>query len=42
LVLGALAVAVLIVGVWPAPLLDVMRASTQHLAEQLLFSKVAP
>ncbi len=42
LVLGVLAVAVLIVGVWPAPLLDVMRASTQHLAEQLLFSKVAP
>jgi len=42
LILGVLAVAVLIVGVWPAPLLDVMRASTQHLAEQLLFSKVAP
>jgi len=42
LVLGVLAVAVLVVGVWPAPLLDVMRASTQHLAEQLLFSKVAP
>ena len=42
LVLGVLAVAVLAVGLWPAPLLDVMRASTQHLAEQLLFSKVAP
>jgi NADH-quinone oxidoreductase subunit M len=42
LVLGALAVAVLLVGMWPAPLLDVMRASTQHLAEQLLLSKVAP
>jgi NADH-quinone oxidoreductase subunit M len=42
LVLGVLAVAVLLVGLWPAPLLDVMRASTQHLAEQLLFSKVAP
>jgi len=42
LVLGVLAVAVLLVGMWPAPLLDVMRASTQHLAEQLLFSKVAP
>ncbi len=27
----------LLVGVWPAPLLDVMRASTQHLAQQLLF-----
>jgi NADH-quinone oxidoreductase subunit M len=42
LVLGLLAVAVLLVGLWPAPLLDVMRASTQHLAEQLLFSKIAP
>jgi len=42
LVLGVLAVAVLLVGMWPAPLLDVMRASTQHLAEQLLISKVAP
>jgi len=41
-VLGALAGAVLLVGVWPAPLLDVMRASTQHLAEQLLVSKIAP
>jgi NADH-quinone oxidoreductase subunit M len=41
-VLGLLAFAVLLVGLWPAPLLDVMRASTQHLAEQLLFSKVAP
>jgi NADH-quinone oxidoreductase subunit M len=42
LVLGALAVAVLLVGLWPAPLLDVMRASTQHLAQQLLVSKIAP
>jgi NADH-quinone oxidoreductase subunit M len=41
-VLGVLAIAVLLVGLWPAPLLDVMRASTQHLAEQLLLSKVAP
>jgi NADH-quinone oxidoreductase subunit M len=41
LVLGLLAVAVLLVGLWPAPLLDVMRATTQHLAEQLLVSKVA-
>jgi NADH-quinone oxidoreductase subunit M len=41
LVLGMLAIAVLIVGLWPAPLLDVMRATTQHLAEQLLISKVA-
>jgi NADH-quinone oxidoreductase subunit M len=42
LVLGLLAISVLLVGLWPAPLLDVMRASTQHLAEQLLFSKIAP
>jgi len=41
-VLGALAVAVLLVGLWPAPLLDVIRASTQHLAQQLLVSKIAP
>ncbi len=42
LVLSVLAVAVLVVGVWPAPLLDVMRATTQHLSEQLLMSKIAP
>jgi NADH-quinone oxidoreductase subunit M len=42
LVLGVLAAAVLLVGVWPAPLLDVMRATTQHLAGQLLISKIAP
>jgi NADH-quinone oxidoreductase subunit M len=42
LVLGILAVSVLVVGLWPAPLLDVMRATTSHLAEQLLLSKIAP
>jgi len=42
LVLGVLALAVLAVGLWPAPLLDVMRASTQHLAQQLLVSKILP
>jgi len=42
LVLGLLAAAVIAVGVWPAPLLDVMRASTDHLAQQLLISKIAP
>jgi NADH-quinone oxidoreductase subunit M len=42
LVLGALAAAVLLVGLWPAPLLDVMRATMQHLAEQLLVSKIGP
>jgi NADH-quinone oxidoreductase subunit M len=42
LVLGVLAIGVLAVGLWPAPLLDAMRASTQHLAEQLLVSKITP
>ena len=42
LVLSLLAVAVLTVGVWPAPLLDVIRATMQHLSEQLLMSKIAP
>ena len=42
LVLGVLAAAVLLVGLWPAPLLDVMRASTEHLAQQLLVSKISP
>ena len=41
-VLGVLAVAVVVFGIWPAPVLDVMRASTQHLAQQLLVSKIAP
>jgi NADH-quinone oxidoreductase subunit M len=41
-VLSALAAAVLVVGLWPAPLLDVMRATTHHLAETLLVSKIAP
>ncbi len=41
LVLGALAAAVLLIGLWPAPLLDVMRATTQHLAQQMLVSKLA-
>jgi NADH-quinone oxidoreductase subunit M len=41
-VLFALAAAVLLFGLWPAPLLDVMRATTHHLAETLLVSKIAP
>jgi NADH-quinone oxidoreductase subunit M len=42
LVLGALAAAVLLVGLWPAPLLDATRVSMQHLAQQLLVSKIGP
>jgi NADH-quinone oxidoreductase subunit M len=41
-VLSVLAAAVLAFGVWPAPLLDAMRATTQHLAQQLLVSKIVP
>jgi NADH-quinone oxidoreductase subunit M len=41
-VLSVLAVAVLLLGLWPAPLLDAMRATTQHLAETLLVSKIPP
>ena len=40
LVLGALAVAVLLLGVWPAPLLNMMEASVQHLLQQILTSKI--
>jgi NADH-quinone oxidoreductase subunit M len=42
LVLGMLAIAVLLVGLWPAPLLDAMRVTTQHLAQQILVSKIVP
>jgi len=42
LVLGLLAIAVLLVGLWPAPLLDAMRVTTQHLAQQILVSKIVP
>lgn len=42
LVLGVLAAAVLLLGLWPAPLLDVIRATTHHLAQQMLISKIAP
>jgi NADH-quinone oxidoreductase subunit M len=39
-VLSVLAVAVLALGVWPAPLLDVMRPSIELLVEQLMVSKL--
>ncbi len=39
-VLGVLAVAVLLLGIWPAPLLEVMGATTHHLVEQILTSKL--
>jgi NADH-quinone oxidoreductase subunit M len=40
LILAMLAVLTLLVGIWPAPLLEVMGASTQHLVEQILTSKL--
>jgi NADH-quinone oxidoreductase subunit M len=40
LVLGVLAVAVLALGVWPAPLLDVMQPTVRHLVEQIVTSKI--
>ena len=42
LVLSALAVPVILFGIWPQPLLHAMHASTEHLAQQLLMSKIAP
>ena len=39
-VLGALALAVLLVGVWPAPLLNVMDASVRHLVDQAVSTKL--
>ncbi|MEO6186516.1 MAG: NADH-quinone oxidoreductase subunit M, partial [Steroidobacteraceae bacterium] len=40
LVLGVLAVAVLLLGLWPAPLLDVMRGTIEHLTSQILATKL--
>ena len=40
LILGVLAVAVLMLGLWPAPLLDVMHTSVNHLIEQVTQSKL--
>lgn len=39
-VLGSLAVMVLLLGLWPAPLIDVMHASVGHLLEQAVSSKL--
>jgi NADH-quinone oxidoreductase subunit M len=40
LVLGVLAVAVLLLGVFPARMLGLMEASMQHLVQQLVTSKL--
>jgi len=39
-VLGVLAVGVLLLGVWPAPLLDSMHGTVEHLVQQLTISKL--
>ena len=39
-VLGLLAVGVLLLGLWPAPLLEVMQVSVRHLVEQIVTSKL--
>jgi NADH-quinone oxidoreductase subunit M len=41
-VLGSLAGVVLLFGTWPAPLLEVMHASVDHLLEQATHSKLPP
>jgi NADH-quinone oxidoreductase subunit M len=40
LVLGVLAVAVLALGLWPAPLLEVMRPTIEQLVQQMMLTKV--
>ena len=39
-ILGSLAAAVLLFGIWPAPLLDVMHSSVNHLVEHINSSKL--
>ena len=41
-ILAVLAVAVLALGIWPAPLLEMTQASVQHLVSQALGSKLPP
>jgi NADH-quinone oxidoreductase subunit M len=40
IVLGVLAFAVLALGLWPAPLLDVMRPTVEHLVQQITVTKL--
>lgn len=40
LVLGSLAIVVLLLGIWPQPLLEVMHASIEHLLSQMAASKL--
>ena len=40
IVLGMLAIAVLAMGLWPAPLLEVTQVTVQHLVQQIAASKL--
>jgi len=40
LVLGTLAAVVVLLGVWPAPMLNMMESSVQHLVQQVVVSKI--
>ena len=40
LILGALALAVLVLGIWPEPLLKIMEPSIQHLVSQAAATKI--
>jgi NADH-quinone oxidoreductase subunit M len=40
LILSVLAVMVLLFGIWPAPLLEVMEATVTHLVEHITVSKI--
>jgi len=40
LILTTLAIVVLLFGIWPAPLLEVMHATVQNLMEHILVSKI--
>jgi NADH-quinone oxidoreductase subunit M len=40
IVLGVLTLAVLALGLWPAPLLDVMRPTLEQLVQQMMVTKL--
>ena len=40
IVLGALALAVLVLGVWPEPLLKIMQPTIHHLVDQAVATKI--
>jgi NADH-quinone oxidoreductase subunit M len=42
IVLGMLAISVLLLGIWPAPLIEIMEASVQHLVDQAMATKLTP